>query len=78
MTAGGAPTAPASSTMVLALEQERVNGVAKIVDYRVAFDGDSAGIWIDLDLDDVAAIGEGLRRRHAMMRSVESGLQAGR
>jgi hypothetical protein len=44
------------STMDLALEQERVNGVAKIVDYRVAFDGDSAGIWIDLDLDDVATV----------------------
>jgi len=31
MTAGDAPTAPASSTMDLALEQERVNGVAEIV-----------------------------------------------
>ena len=39
---------------------------------------DHAGVGIDLDLDDVAAVGKGLRRRHAVMRGVEPGLHAGR
>jgi|SRR6516225_4405415 len=57
--------------MDLALEQERVDGAAEIVDDRVALDCDAAGIGIDFDLGDVAAIGEGLSWRYAMMRRVE-------
>src|SRR5262244_4506298 len=57
--------------MDLALEKERVDGAAKIVDDGVALDYDGAGIGIDLDLDDVAAVGEGLSWRHAVMRRIE-------
>ena len=39
---------------------------------------DDTGVGIDLDLDDVAAVGKGLRRRHAVMRRVEPGLHARR
>ena len=62
--------------MDLALEQERVDGAAEIVDDGVALDYDGAGIGIDLDLDDVAAIGEGLSWRYAVMRSIEAWLHA--
>jgi len=44
----------------LALEQERVDGAAEIVDDGVSLNYDGAGIGIDLDLDDVAAVAEGL------------------
>src|SRR5262249_45707338 len=64
--------------MDLALEQERVDGAAKIVDDGVALDYDGAGIGIDLDLDDVAAVGEGLSWRHAVMRRIEPRLHARR
>src|SRR5262249_53930092 len=57
--------------MDLALEQERINGAPEIVDDGVALDYDGAGIGIDLDLDDVAAVGEGLSWRHAVMRRIE-------
>ena len=62
----------------LALEQQRIDGAAEIVDHGVALDGDGAGIGIDLDLDDVAAVGKGLRRRHADMGGIEPGRHAGR
>src|SRR5262249_37159312 len=58
-------------TMDLALEQERADGAAEIVDDSVALNYDGAGIGIDLDLDDVAAVGEGLSWRHAVMRRIE-------
>src|SRR5262245_10631398 len=64
------------ASMDLALEQERVDGAAKIVDDRVAFDCGDAGIGIDLDLGDVAAVGEGLSWRYAVMRHVEPRLHA--
>src|SRR5262249_61090542 len=64
--------------MDLALEQKRVDGAAKIVDDGVALDYDGAGIGIDLDLDDVAAVGEGLSWRYAGMRRVEPRLHARR
>src|SRR5262249_26384671 len=64
--------------MDLAFEQERVDGAAEIVDDRVALDYDGAGIGIDLDLDDVAAVGEGLSWRYAVMRRIEPRLHARR
>src|SRR5215831_9990528 len=57
--------------MDLALEQERVDGAAEIVDDGVALDYDGAGIGIDLDLDEFAAVGVGLSWRHAVMRRIE-------
>src|SRR6516165_9583035 len=57
--------------MDLALEQERVDGAPKIVDDGIALDCDAACIGIDLDLGDVAAVGEGLSWRYAVMRRVE-------
>src|SRR2546421_4988435 len=64
--------------MDLALEQERVDGAAEIVDDGVALNYDGAGIGIDLDLDDVAAVGEGLSWRYAVMRRIEPRLHARR
>src|SRR5262249_46045147 len=65
-------------TMDLALEKERVDGAAEIVDDGVALDCHDAGIGIDLDLDDVAAVGEGLSWRYAVMRRIEPRLHARR
>src|SRR5262245_30278737 len=62
--------------MDLALEQERVDGAAEIVDDRVALDCDHAGIGFDFDLDNVTAVGEGLSWRYAVMRRVEPRLHA--
>src|SRR5262245_30176928 len=62
--------------MDLALKQERVDGAAEIVDDGIALDYDAAGIGIDLDLGDVAAVGEGLSWRYAVMRRVEPRLHA--
>src|SRR5215467_1422265 len=45
--------------------------MVEIVDDSVALDCHDAGIGIDLDLDDVAAVGEGLSWRHAVMRRIE-------
>src|SRR5262249_15008339 len=64
--------------MDLALEQERVNGAPEIVDDGVALDYHDAGIGIDLDLDDVAAVGEGLSWRYAVMLRIEPRLHARR
>src|SRR5215472_13001070 len=57
--------------MDLALEQERVDGAAEIVDDSVALDCDDAGIGVDLYLNDVASVREGLSWRYAVMRRVE-------
>ena len=64
--------------MDLALEQERVDGTSEIVDDRVALDCDDAGIGFDFDLDNVAAVGEGLSWRHSVMRRIEPRLHARR
>jgi hypothetical protein len=64
--------------MDLALEQERVDGAAEIVDDRVALDCDDARIGVDLDLDDVAAVREGLSWRYAVMLRIEPRLHARR
>jgi hypothetical protein len=45
----------------LAFEQERVDGAPEIVDDGIALDYDAAGIGIDLDLGDLAAVGEVFR-----------------
>src|SRR5262249_49975228 len=65
-------------TMDLALEQERVDGAAEIVDDSVALDYDDAGIGVDLYLNDVASVREGLSWRHAVMRRIEPRLHARR
>src|SRR5262245_53836316 len=62
--------------MDLALKKKRVDGAPEIVDDGVALDYNDAGIGIDLDLDDVAAVGEGLSWRHAVMRRIEPRLHA--
>src|SRR5262245_42302081 len=64
--------------MNLALEEERVDGAAEIVDHSVALDYDAAGIGIDFDLDNVAAVGERLGWRHPVMRRIEPRLHARR
>src|SRR5262249_56368375 len=61
-----------------ALGQEGVDGAAEIVDDGVALDYDGAGSGIDLNLDDVAAVGEGLSWRHAVMRRIEPRFHARR
>src|SRR6266404_5079694 len=62
--------------MDLALEEERVDGAAEIVDDGVALDCNDAGIGIDLDLDDVTPVGEGLRWRYAVVLGIEPRLHA--
>jgi len=64
--------------MDLALEQERVDSAAEIVDDGIALDYDDAGIGIDLDLDDVATVGKGLGWRHSVTRCIEPRLHARR
>src|SRR5215471_15698214 len=64
--------------MDLALEQERVDSAAEIVDDGIAFNCDDAGIGIDLDLDDVATVGKGLGWRHSVTRRIEPRLHARR
>src|SRR5215831_18922784 len=64
--------------MDLALKQERVDGAAEIVDDSVALDYDDAGIGVDLYLNDVASVREGLSWRHAVMRRIEPRLHARR
>jgi hypothetical protein len=59
--------------MDLSLEQKRVDGAAEIVDDGVAFDGDDTGVGIDLDLDDVAAVGKGLCRPRCRIASRSTG-----
>src|SRR5215467_2168753 len=63
--------------MDLALEQERVDGAAEIVDDGVALNYDGAGIGVDLDLDNVA-VWKGLSWRCAVMRRIEPRLHARR
>src|SRR5262245_4000571 len=64
--------------MDLALEQERVDCAAEIVNDRVSLDCDGASIGVDFDLDNVAAVGEGLSWRHAVMLRIEPRLHARR
>ena len=47
----------------LALQQQRVDDHAEIVDDEIAQDRDMPGLGVDLDLADMAAIGKGRRRR---------------
>src|SRR5215467_12382183 len=52
--------------------------MVEIVDDSVALDCHDAGIGINLDLDDVASVGERLSWRHAVMRRIEPRLHARR
>src|SRR4029450_1660593 len=49
-----------------------------MVDDRVVLDCDYAGIRFDFDLDNVAAVGEGLSWRHSVMCRIEPRLHARR
>src|SRR5439155_4760633 len=60
------------------VEWRRIDVSDEIVDDGVAVNYDGAGIGIDLDLGDVAAVGEGLSWRYAVMRRVEPRLHARR
>src|SRR6266480_1150896 len=64
--------------MNLALEQERVDGAAEIVDDRIALDRDDAGVGIDLDLGDVAAVGIRLGGGRSRRGRIEARLHSGR
>ena len=46
------------AAMALALDQQRIDDRAEVVDHRVLHDLDDAGVGIDLDLGDVAAVGD--------------------
>src|SRR5262249_61955939 len=59
------------AAMDLALEQQRVDDAAEIVDNRIAFDTHRTRLRIDLDLDDMAAVRKGLRGGHPMVRGIE-------
>ena len=48
--------------MRLARDQHRIDDRAEVVDHEVAHDLDHAGVAVDLDLGDVAAVGKGERR----------------
>ena len=50
-------------------EQERVDGAPEIVDDGIALDYDAAGIGIDLDLGDLAAVGESFQKRRPNLHS---------
>ena len=64
--------------MDLALEQQRIDHRAEIVDDGVALDLHVAGIGIDLDLGDVAAVGKRFGGGRPCMSGVEPRLHAGR
>src|SRR6478672_835677 len=64
--------------MDLALEQERIDGAPEIVDDGIALDYDATSIGIDLDLGDMAAVGEGLSWRYAVMLRIEPRFHARR
>src|SRR5439155_24501172 len=60
------------------VEWRRIDVSDEIIDEGVALNYDGAGIGIDLDLGDVAAVGKGLSWRYAVMRRVEPRLHARR
>jgi hypothetical protein len=45
--------------MRLPVDQQRIDDGAEIIDERIADDLDYSGLGVDLDLGDMAAIGEG-------------------
>src|SRR5439155_2583881 len=53
------------------VEWRRIDVSDEIIDEGVALNYDGAGIGIDLDLGDVAAVGKGLSWRYAVMRRIE-------
>jgi hypothetical protein len=62
----------------LALEQQRIDDDAGIVDADVTRDLDAAGVGIDLDLADVAAVGEVRTRRREGADRFEADAEFGR
>ena len=60
--------------MDLTFKHHRVDGASEVIDHGVALDGDHAGRRIDLDLDDVAAVGKGLCRGDLVVRRIQAGL----
>src|ERR1700730_3114826 len=72
--------------MQLALDDQRIDHGAEVVHASVSYDLDHAGIGVELDLADVAAIGEGGRsgpvahmanveRRRSALRQIDPGAQ---
>ena len=59
------------AAMALALDQQRIDDRAEVVDHGVPHHLDPAGVGIDLDLGDMAAVGEGRRRRLVHVADVE-------
>ena len=59
------------AAMRLALDQQRIDDRAEVVDHEVAHQLDRARLGIDLDLADMTAVGERRRRRVGDMRDIE-------
>ena len=60
------PNAHGDATLDLAVRQRRIEHVADVLDDRIAHDLHHARLWIDLDLDHVAAVGKGDGGRHEL------------
>ena len=69
----GLPDALRDTAVQLAGDQQRIDDGAEIIDAGVAHDLHDAGLGIDLDLGDVATVGEGRRHRLGRMVDVERG-----
>src|SRR5207248_8870290 len=61
--------------MHLALQQQRVDDRAEIVDDEIARDLDMSGIGVDLDLADMATIRKGRLRRREVAALGKAGLE---
>src|SRR6185437_1355391 len=66
------------AAMDLTLEEQRVDDDAAVVDGGVALDLDLAGLGIDLELADMAAIGEIGRGRRESSHGFEADAERGR
>ena len=65
------------AAMELAVDQQRVDHVPDIVDRGIAHEVDRAGLLVDLDLADVAAVGIGARAAREGAGLEQSGLAPG-
>src|SRR5260370_29328296 len=74
----GLPQTLSDAAMELALDRERVEHAAEIVDHGVSEDRERAGLRINLDLGDVTAVGKGRVRRTIGSVLAETGLAARR
>ncbi len=66
------------AAMDLAVQQQRIEHGADIVDHAIAHDLDFAGFLVDLDFADVAAVRKILRSAPCRWRSRQAGLHARR